>query len=349
MRLAHALPNVNATFITGCPWGPDSELEPLYERFYSWKYGAEPSGILYPHPAAPRLLDLYQAYAQMKGKTVKEVFHGGVFMLSPLRLSAEEAEQFVWWWSRGFDAHIAHMITSGLTGPVTPAGVVVVHLAEAIAIGFLRQACYGTTGLDMLAMVAPVDMRSTTRPYGRPEMATANLLFAQMARFYGTDCFLHSGASDANLPSNESGAQKAICTLSALLSGADAMIDAGGLAMCDGHSPIQMILDNELAGSLHSFLRPYDCGDAAIGFDTIAEAGPGGMFIWQEHTVERYREELWEPSLWNRVALEAWLGGDRKLDVDLARDQYNAIMAEAPPANFLSEAEEKALRGIIEG
>jgi hypothetical protein len=31
-RLAAALPNVNATFITGCPWGASAELEPLYDR-----------------------------------------------------------------------------------------------------------------------------------------------------------------------------------------------------------------------------------------------------------------------------------------------------------------------------
>jgi len=349
LRLAHALPHINATFITGCPWGPNSELEPLYERFYCWKFGAEPSGILYPQPAAPQLLELYQAYAQLKGRPVKEVFQGGVFMQSPLRLSAEEAAQFVWWWSRGFRVGIAHMTTAGLTAPVTPAGVVVVHLAEAIALGFLHRACYGETALNLLAMLAPVDMRSTTRPYGRPEMATANLLFARMARFYGAGCFLHSGLADANLPSNESGAQKAVCTLSALLAGADAMIDAGSLAMCDGHSPIQMILDDELAGVLQSFLRPYDCSDAAIGFDSIAEAGPGGLFIAQEHTVERYREELWEPAQWNRIPLEAWLAGPRKLDADLARDRYDTIMAQQPPLNFLNETEEQTLLNIIVG
>ncbi len=348
MRLAHALPNINARFITGCPWGVSSELEPLYERFYCWKFGAEPSAILYPQEAAPRLLDLYQTYARLKGKTVKEVFRGGVFMMSPLRMSAEEATQFVWWWSRGFDVRIDHMTTAGLTGPVTPAGVVVVHLAEAISIGLLRKACYGTCELDMLAMLAPVDMRTTTRPYGRPEMATQNLLFAKMARFYGAGCFLHAGVVDAHLPSNESGVQKAVCTLASLLTGADTMIDAGGLSTCDGHSPIQMILDDELAGALQSFLRPYDCSDDAIGFDAIAETGPGGLFIFHDHTVERFREEIWEPAQWNRVSLEQWLSGDRKIDVDLAREKFDVIMASVPPLNDLSAEEERELLDVIE-
>ena len=200
---------------------------------------------------------------------------------------------------------------------------------------------------DMLAMLAPVDMRTTTRPYGRPEMATQNQLFAKMARFYGAGCFLHAGVVDAHLPSNESGVQKAVCTLATLLTGTDTMIDAGGLSTCDGHSPIQMIFDNELAGALQSFLRPYDCSDDAIGFDAIAETGPGGLFIFHDHTVERFREEIWEPALWNRVSLEQWLSGERKIDVDLAREKYDAIMASVPPLNDLSEQEERELLEVI--
>ena len=263
-------------------------------------------------------------------------------------ISAEEAEQFVWWWSRGFNVGIAHMTTAGLTGPVTPAGVVAVHLAEAIAIGLLRKACYSTTSLSLTAMLAPVDMRTLMRPYGRPEMATANLLFAEMAKYYGLACFLHSGASDAKRPSHESGAQKVITTLSALLTGADAMIDAGLLAADSIYSPIQMIVDDELAGALQQFLRPYDCSDEAIGFEAIAEAGHGGLYTGLPHTVEHFREELWEPSIWAREPLEAWIARDGKIDVERALVRYDALMAEAPALNFLTPEEERALREVIE-
>ncbi|MFH1006862.1 MAG: trimethylamine methyltransferase family protein [Candidatus Latescibacterota bacterium] len=349
LRLAHALPNINATFITGCPWGPSAELEPLYERFYCWKYGADPSGILYPTAQASRLLDLYQVYAQLKEKPVQELFSGGVFVQSPLRFSAEEAAQFVWWWSRGFRVDLSHMTTAGLTGPVTPAGVVTVHLAEAIAMGLLLKACYGESKLNLMAMLAPLDMRTMMRPYGRPEMAAANLLFAEMARYYGFSCFLHSGVSDAKRPSNESGAQKVISSLSALFAGADAMIDAGLLAADCIYSPVQMILDNELAGALELLLRPYDCSDGAIGYEAIAEAGPGGLFADLTHTVEHFREESWEPSIWSREPLEAWIEKDGKTDGTRAVAAYDALMAEAPPLNCLTEEEEMALLEVIEG
>ncbi len=349
LRLARALPHINASLITGCPWNPHAEREPLYERFYCWKYGAEPSAILYPLEQAPRLLELYQAYAQLKGKAVTEVFSGGVYLLSPLRFSAEEAAQFVWWWSRGFTVYISHMSTAGLSAPVTPAGSVTLHLAEAIAIALIHKACYHQSRLGLTALLGPMDMRTMRRPYGRPEMATANLLFAEMARYYGLSCFLQSGVSDAPCPSYESGAQKAISTLSALQAGADAMIDAGLLNGDCVYSPIQMILDNELAGVLGRFLRPYDCSDEAIGFDAIAEAGPGGLFTGLKHTAERFRDELWEPTVWTRDPSERPSEGTANEDVARALAVYEAIMAEAAPLNMLTAQEECVLMEVIEG
>ena len=347
-QVAAALPNVNARFITGCPWCPRPADEPLYERLSAWKYGAEPSGILYPRESNPRLLDLYQAFAQLKGLTVPEVFRGGVFLMSPLRLSAEEAAQFVWWWEKGLPVGVAHMTTAGLTAPVTTSGLAALNIAEEIALALLRKACYGSNRLGFCAMVAPLDMRSMIRPYGRPEMVLANRLVTAMARFYGVASFVHSGVADAKTPGQQAGAQKAISALSGLMSGADAMIDAGLLAGDEIYSPLQMALDNELAGALGRLLRTVDCGDAAIGFETIREVGPGGLFTGAEHTVERHRDALWEPALWDRTMVAAWEAAGCQTELDRAREALARILAAPPVIEQLRPEEEAVLRRVIE-
>ena len=343
--LARALPNVTSCFVTGWPWADKPELEPLLERFHAWKLGVGASGILYPAESAEPLLDLLQAFAQLRGVPVQGVFAGGVFMQSPLRFPAEEAAQFEWWWSRGFKPGISHMTTGGLTGPVTPAGLVTVHLAEMIAIGLVYKACYGTASLDGSAMLAPVDMRTFMRPYGRPDMSVANLLFARMAEHYGISCFLHSGLTDAYLPSTEAGYQKAMSLMAALSTGSNALLEAGLLCGDRIYSPIQMILDNEFAGALRHMMRVPDCSDEAIGFDAMVEAGHEDLFTPLEHTVQHFREETWEPALWTREPLEAC--AELTTDEQRARDRYDELMATATHEEFLSPEEEEALLEVI--
>ncbi|MCX7599360.1 MAG: trimethylamine methyltransferase family protein, partial [Armatimonadetes bacterium] len=123
-RTAKALPVVDGCMMTGCSWNTSRKVEPLWERFYMWKFGAGQCGILYPTEANPALEDLYQTYAGLRGKRLQEVFGGGIYMQSPLRLGAEEAEQFLYWWERGCWVGIGHMTTAGTTAPVTLAGLV---------------------------------------------------------------------------------------------------------------------------------------------------------------------------------------------------------------------------------
>ena len=342
--VARALPNVDYAFITGCPWFGRREDEPLNERLFAWRMGSRYSGILYPKESAQRLLDLYQAYAQLQNRTVPEVFHGTVFLVSPLKFTAEESEQYVWWWEHGCPVEVLHMSTAGLTGPVTTAGLAVINVAEEIGLALLRKACYGRSALRLFVMVAPVDMRTMVRPYGSPEMCLEHRVIVGLARHYGVDCFLHTGLSDAKVPSHESGAQKALSALNGLLTGADAFLDAGLLGMDTVYSPLQMILDNELAGSLRRMLQPIECSEEAIGFEAIAEAGPGGLFTGLPHTSERFRGELWFPSIWSRNVVGAWQEAGAKSDLDLARERFEKIVAHPEPLQGLGAEAERALR-----
>jgi len=346
-RLAKALPNVKSCFVTGCQWPVKPKAEPLWERFNAWKYGAHHAGALYPIEASEDILELCEVYAKLKGRAVREVAGGGVFLMSPLKLSKQEAAQFVWWWEKGFSVGIAHMTTAGLSAPVTLPGTVALHLAEAIAIALLRKACYGTEELSLDTMVSVADMRTMMRPYGRPELVVANRIMASMARFYHVDCWGHSGLCDAKLPSVEAGAQKAMTVVGTLLAGANAMVDAGTLGVDQVSSPVQLILDNEFAGAVTRILDEPEISPTAIACDVIREVGPGGLFTGTPHTAEHFRDELWEPTIWSREMLQAWEDAGSPLDTDKARRMYTEIMAHAPGPAVLTPDEENALMKVI--
>ena len=346
-RLGKALPNITSYYLMSCQWPVNPLVEPLYERLHAWKYGAQDGGSLHPKATAPNILRFCESYAAMRGKDVKDVFSGGIWLVSPLRITAEEAAIMVWWWERGFKVDVTHMTTGGLSAPVTIAGQVSLNIAEELAISLLHKACYGESRFSLFTMVACADMRTAIRPFGRPEIVVLAGAVASMARYYGVDVFVQSGLSDAKVPSPEAGAQKAMTTVGTLLAGASTLMDAGIMGIDQVYSPIQMILDDELTGAIQRLLRPVDTDEEDLAFEAIAEVGPGGLYADALHTVRHYRRELWDPMLWSREMLSAWHAGDRTTDLDRARGRYREIMADAPDIVQLTPDEEYTLRRII--
>ena len=92
----------------------------------------------------------------------------------------------------------------------------------------------------------------------------------------------------------------------------------------------------------------YTCLVDEIGLDLIKEVGPGGIFTDREHTALRFRDELWEPGIWSKEMLSGWSAGEKKSDLERARDIYDEIMAREDIPARISPETEKALKKVIE-
>lgn len=280
------------------------------------------------------------------------MFCATVYVVPPLKLARHEAHQVTYFWERGLRVRIGSgMPTMGATAPVTLAGAVALNLAEQLALCILDGALWGEKRLHLGSSISVMDMRTTIRPFGRPEMALANLMTAQLARHYGASFSGHAGLSDAKLPSVEAGAQKLMTAVPTLLAGGSLWVDAGLLATDEVCSPVQMILDDEWMGALRRFTHGFEVSEESIGLETILEAGPGGHFLDKPHTVRHFREEHWNPSIWSRQMLRPWMERDRRLDADLARERALEIQSEMQqhvPEPVLSASLEHEVLRVIE-
>jgi len=346
--LARALPNVGRASMLGCPLKVIPQLEPLYEKYYCWKYGAYHSGTIHLDELCPYIYELFQLRAQQVNKPLKDVFRGTVYLVPPLKLGRHEAYQFLYFWERGLQVHIGDMYAMGATSPVTLAGSIALSLAEQFAVGILQRAFFGGTAFGLSSSISVMDMRTMIYPYGRPEMAFANLAMAQVARHYGLPFSGHAGLSDAKLPSCEAGAQKALTATVTLLAGGHVHLDAGLLSIDEVCSPVQMILDDEFCGALKHLCIEFGSSDEDLALELIKEVGPGGNFIASEHTARHFRREHWEPAVWSRQMLGPWLAGDQKLDVDTAVGLYRAMLPNLDVTPRLSPAEERDVLHLIE-
>lgn len=345
--LAGAQPNINGARMLGSRIGGPALLEPLYERYYCWKYGARESGSIYMDEVCPHLLELYQALASQRGVPVQEVFRAAVFLVPPFKLGIHEAYQLAYFWERGLRVSVSDMFAMGMSAPVTLAGAVTLNLAEHFALRILEYVLYGSRRLHLGSVITAVDMRTTIFPFGRPEITFTNLMTAQLARYYGASFIGFGGLTDAKMPSAEAGMQKVLTALPVIMVGGDLWTDPGLLAMDEVCSPIQLILDNEYIGILKRFMYEFQVTDETLAIETILKAGPAGNFLSSRHTANHYRDELWQPSIWTRQMLSAWQNNGAKLDVDMARERIAEFKAHTSLIPAIPEDLDRDLLGVI--
>jgi len=348
-RLAASLPHIGTAHMLGCRLPAAALLEPLYERYYCWKYGAQEGGSIFVSEVCPYLLEMYRIRAEALNLPLQQVFRAGVYLVPPLKLGQHEAAQVEFFRQHGLKVDIGGgMGTMGATTPATLAGAVTVNLAEQLALRIVDWAWFGEKRLHLGGSMSVMDMRTAIRPYGRPEMAITSVMTAQLARHLGASFAGHGGLSDAKRPSVEAGAQKALNTIPTLLAGGHVWIDAGLLAIDEVCSPIQMVLDSEWIGVLKHLVRPFAVDEESLGLDTILEAGPGGNFLYSTHTAEHFRGEHWEPFTWSRQMLRPWLEADGRFDSDKAHEWIRSIEQRDPGPPAIGEFHQKAILQVIE-
>ena len=348
-KVAHHLEHVGGASMLGCPVpGVPNEIHPLYQRYFCWRHGIRPGGSLWDIRLCPYIWEMCQAMAAGTGAAPESFFSGGVYLSAMLLLSRGEAEQFVYFAERGLPVSIGHMTSAGGSAPVTLAGAVAVHLAEAVFINIIQRAFYGTQALRLNCSIAALDMRSLMYAYGRPERQIANAIMADMAKHYGASFSGHSGHSDAKVPSAEAGAQKALTSIPTLMAGGSVNISAGLLSVDEVFSPIQMIIDNEFVGALKRFARGCEITEETLAVEVTKQVGPGGVFMGTDHTVAHFRSEVWEPKVWSREMLASWLPQGAKTDVDRARDIYHGILRQPDLPVQISDETDRELRGIMD-
>jgi len=283
----------------------------------------------------------------MSGKRLEDAVVAVGFMISPLRLARAECEQLLFFSERGLRMSIGHLPSQGGSAPITLAGSITLALAEQIFLFLLQRAFWEDAVFAIGGDVMTMDMRKAASCYGRPEQQRINVAFADLARFYGCPCYGHTGLSDAKLPSFEAGVQKSVGALITALAVGRGTIEAGLLSTDEICSPIQMILDHDLAGSLRALLAEPLVDEAECDFDEILTSGPGGNFLGADLTVQRCRTELFQPQTWSWQSVSGWLDSGKRIDVDYARDIFKRFDKGFSPVSQITTEEERELRKII--
>jgi trimethylamine--corrinoid protein Co-methyltransferase len=80
-------------------------------------------------------------------------------------------------------------------------------------------------------------------------------------------------------------------------------------------------------------MQPLAVDDASLGFEAIADVGPGGHFFGTAHTLERYETAFYRPLVSDWRNFEAWQADGAQTATQRANTIWKRLLAEAvPPA-----------------
>jgi len=273
---------------------------------------------------------------------------GLINSLSPMSYSREMVDALMEYARCRQPVIIALLVMAGSTGPITLAGVLAQQNAEILAGVTLAQlissgtpVIYGSTSTNIL-------MKTGALSIGSPELALIVTATAQMARYYGLPSRSGGALTDAHSPDAQAGSESMLSLLTAVNSGVDLVIHAAGiLSSYLAFSYEKFVLDDEMCGMVRWFRRGIKVTPETLAYEVIVDVGPGGNFLMEPHTVEHCRTEFWQPEVYSRQSLEAWMAAGRPDVAGRARQRWQQLLAEHqdPP---LDAATARQLRAYVE-
>ena len=349
VKVAKNLKNIDSVYMLGCPLKEvDPKLRPLYEKLYCWKYGVVGGEALWDTKLCPKIYEMWQVYASETGRDVKELYNGKVYLIPPLRFGKEEAKQFMYFHKKGLYTEVGTMGSLGGTVPVTLAGGLALQLAEGLFISILRSVFGGSMRFEVFNVLTALDMSTGASQFGRPERNILNVAGAQIARYVGADFFGHCGLSDAKVPGNEAAFQKVSSVIFNALACGKANLVAGLLGVDEVFSPVQMILEDEMIDALNWTFKGFEVNEQTLALEVIDEQGPGGSFLGTDHTLENFRQALWQPSLSSKEMYKLWKDRGMKTEVIKAKEKFLDILQSGKELEpQISERAERELLKII--
>jgi len=327
-KLAQALPNIDFHMSLGIV--QDTAVG-TYDR---WQYLAMLEETTKPINITAVDLDglkdqLEMAYIRVGGKD--EWRKGPIFSLyiepvSPLSHSKEVVQKLLF----ATDHEIPFVYTpcplAGATSPTTLAGTAVQALTESLFGIVLSQARKPGAPMIIGGLMSNMDMRTTVYCYGSPEMALLSAAYTQITKWLGVPEYETAGCSDSKLFDEQAAMEATMNIVTAALSGGNMIHDVGYIEQGLTSSPEMMVAADEIIDMVKRIMRGIPVTDETLALDVIDAVGPGGHFLDQDHTFDRFRTEIWQPKLLDRHNWEGWEAAGRKTHQERVRERVIEIL-----------------------
>ncbi|NOR83053.1 MAG: trimethylamine--corrinoid methyltransferase [Ardenticatenales bacterium] len=254
---------------------------------------------------------------------------GLINSLSPLGYSSEMLEALMVYAHHRQPVIVAALSMAGSTGPITLAGVLVHQNAELLAGITLTQLINPGTPVVYGSTSTNLDMKTGGLIIGGPELSMMIGAHADLCRYYGLPSRSGGALTDSHTPDAQAGYESMFSLMTTFQSGIDIVLQAGGiLSSYLSFSYEKFVLDDEICGLVRHWLKGIPVNEETLAFPVIAQAGPGGNYMMEMHTLDRCRTEFWQPAVSSRDGIESWMAAGRPDAAHRARQRWQKLVAE---------------------
>ena len=227
---------------------------------------------------------------------------------SPLRFDSRMLEGILGYAAAGQAMIVTPFLLMGAMAPVSVAAALVQQTVESLAGIALVQLVRPGTPSVLGSFLSATDMQSGSPAFGGPESAFGLYASGQIARRLGLPWRSGGGTLTASPAVDFQAGYEALNTLqAAFLAGANVCWQSagwleGGLVT----SFEKFVADLELLDLLLHQFSQVEVDEASLALGAHLEVGPGGHFFGAEHTLERFRDCFWRPTVGTTENFDRW-------------------------------------------
>jgi len=238
--------------------------------------------------------------------------------------------------------------TGGATSPMTITGSLVQQSAETLSLLVLAQIVNPGCGVVYCGRLGMLEPR-TGLIWGGVELGISSAGTVQLGHYYGFSVNVYGFSTNAHTLDAQNAFERGLNASIPALAGADELSGIGEMEAGVMGSYAQMVLDNELVGSVMRLRQGLSADAEHLAVEIIGNVMDGTRnYLGQKHTLKHLRAgELALTKLAERNSWDTWEEKiERKQMADHAADEAERILKEheVPP---LDPAQEKELDRIM--
>jgi trimethylamine--corrinoid protein Co-methyltransferase len=233
----------------------------------------------------------------------------------------------------GIPSEFVSMPMTGASAPVTILGAIVQHAVETLAGVVIAQLTSKGAPVIWGGSPSSFDMRKGTTPMGSIDTMLIDLGYVEIGKHLNLPTHAYLGLSDTKILDMQSGIETGMGALLAGIKGVNMISGAGMIDFETTQSIQKVIIDNEVCGMIHRFIKGIEQRDDPIAKPLLKELVKDDVshLLAHDHTLKWFKDDHYIPStLIDRATNEEWINKGRKTIGQRAKERIPKMLTSYP-------------------